>query len=169
MWGVQSFADNEVDGTHPAVEDGASRRERRSGRQLVRSTTSRPDKLDRHRRIRQIRRQRRVRDRGRDEDGEREVVERATAFRTRVGEKGGQEGGEGEDAEEGPGVVAAVGGETNVGVDLAGSKKAVKDQHFVSPFRDPMPPRRRRGSGPAPEQSHTATRSSRVATGPLGD
>lgn len=94
---------------HPAIEDGARRRERRSGRKLVRSATSRPDKFDRYRGIRQIRRQGRVRDRGRDEDGKGEVVERATAFRTRVGDKGGQEGAEGEDAEEGPGVVAAVG------------------------------------------------------------
>lgn len=129
--GRSILADNKVDGTHPAVEDGASRRESRSGRQLVRSTTSRPDKLDRHRRIRQIRRQSRVRDRGGDEDGKREVVERATTFRTRVGDKGGEEGAEGEDAEEGPGVVAAVGGETNVGVDLARGK-ASKGQHLLS-------------------------------------
>lgn len=119
LLGDRWFADKSgTDRTHPAIEDGASRRERRSSRKLVRSATSRPEKLDRHRRIRQIRRQSRVRDRGRDQDGKGEVVERATTFRTRVGDKGGEEGGEGEDAEEGPGVVAAVRGQTNVGVDL---------------------------------------------------
>lgn len=87
--GVRSLTMKGGKGAHPAVEDGASRRERRSGRQLIRSATSRPDKLDRYRRIGQIRRQGRVRDGGRDEDGKGEVVERATTFRTRVGDKGG--------------------------------------------------------------------------------